>query len=214
MFTGIIEEIGKIISYSKKTNGAKLTIQCSKVLEGVNIGDSICVNGVCQTVTSFGSDYFTTMLSDETLNISNFSTINAGDFVNLERALTLNSRLGGHIVSGHVDCCGEITEIEKQSDFYNLTIKVPPQTAKYIAYKGSVTLNGISLTVAEINKNIFKIAIIPHTYNNTVLKYLKIGSIVNIETDILAKYVEKLLNLSDNNKSKISIDFLAENGYV
>lgn len=215
MFTGIIEELGKVIYFSKKANGAVLTVKCSNVLIGMGKGDSICVNGVCQTVVDFGTDFFSTMLSDETLLVTNFSEIKTGDYVNLERALTLNSRLGGHIVSGHVDCCAELIKVEILSDFYNLSFKIPKEKTKYIIYKGSITINGISLTVSAAEHNIFKVSIIPHTYNNTVLKYLKMGDYVNIETDILAKYVEKLLGLSDNNtKSHISVDFLKENGFV
>lgn len=215
MFTGIVEEVGRIKNYTQISGGVELTIQCSKVLEGINNGDSICVNGVCQTVTRYGAEFFTAMLSTETLNVTNFSALKIGDCVNLERALTPSSRMGGHIVSGHVDCCGELINIEKQSDFYYLTFKIPDLFEKYVVYKGSVTVNGISLTVADINNNLFKVAIIPHTYNNTVLKDLKTGSIVNIETDILAKYVEKLLRLSDNNTdSHINIDFLKDNGFV
>ena len=155
------------------------------------------------------------MLSDETLNITNFSSAKQGDYVNLERALTLNTRLGGHIVSGHIDCTGKLVSVEKISDFYNLKFEIPLNMTKYVIYKGSVTINGISLTVAEINDNIFTVAIIPHTYKNTVLKYLKHGDNVNIETDILAKYVEKLLGLNDNGtKNNISMEFLKENGFV
>jgi len=215
MFTGIVEETGIIKSFNSLSNGAKLVIECKKILSDINIGDSICVNGVCQTVTEYNESSFTVMLSDETLNITNFSSAKQGDYVNLERALTLNTRLGGHIVSGHIDCTGKLVSVEKISDFYNLKFEIPLNMTKYVIYKGSVTINGISLTVAEINDNIFTVAIIPHTYKNTVLKYLKHGDNVNIETDILAKYVEKLLGLNDNGtKNNISMEFLKENGFV
>ena len=215
MFTGIVEETGIIKSFNSLSNGAKLVIECKKILSDINIGDSICVNGVCQTVTEYNESSFTVMLSDETLNITNFSSAKQGDYVNLERALTLNTRLGGHIVSGHIDCTGKLVSVEKISDFYNLKFEIPLNMTKYVIYKGSVTINGISLTVAEINDNIFTVAIIPHTYKNTVLKYLKQGESVNIETDILAKYVEKLLGLNDNGtKNNISMEFLKENGFV
>jgi len=215
MFTGIIEELGKIKSFELLSNSAKLTIECENILSDIKIGDSISVNGVCQTVIEFDSPSFSVMLSDETLKVTTFSYAKTGDFVNLERALTLNSRLGGHIVSGHIDCIGKLIKIEKLSDFYNLEFEIPLNQAKYVVYKGSITVNGISLTVANVNDNTFTVAIIPHTYDNTVLKYLKTGDSVNIETDILGKYVEKLLGFGDNKtKSNISMEFLKENGFV
>ena len=166
------------------------------------------------------------MLSSETLNVTNFSDSKIGEYVNLERALKMSERLGGHIVSGHIDCIGKLISINQLSNFYNLEFKIPQNSAKYVIYKGSITINGISLTVSQINDNIFKVAIIPHTYQNTVLKYLKIayenggaikidGDSVNIETDILAKYVEKLIGFGDNRtKETISMKFLEENGFV
>lgn len=215
MFTGLIEETGYVKSIVKNTNGATLVITCKLILGDIKIGDSICVNGVCETVTNIFSDGFEVRISDETLSITTLGNLKNGDILNLERALALNSRLGGHIVSGHVDCIGKLTSIEKLSDFYNLTFEIPENKSKYIVYKGSVTINGISLTIADITDNIFKVAIIPHTYQNTTLKNLKIGDIVNIETDILGKYVEKMLSAKDNKKEDtISIDFLKENGFV
>ena len=215
MFTGIVEELGKIKSFETLSSGAKLNVECKNILSDIKIGDSICVNGVCQTVTEFDSSSFSAMLSDETLRITNFSDIKKGDFVNLERALTLNSRLGGHIVSGHIDSIGRLISAEKLSDFYSLKFEIPQENSKYIAYKGSVTIDGISLTVASVNENRFTVAIIPHTFENTVLKFLKEGDSVNIETDILAKYVEKLLGFGDNKtKDAISMEFLKENGFV
>ena len=215
MFTGIIEEIGKVKSFTKENNGAKLVISAHTVLEDSKIGDSIAINGVCETITEISDNSFAVMVSDETLSVTNFSSLKTGDNVNLERALTLQTRLGGHIVSGHVDCKGILVSKEYLSDFYNLYFEIPQDYSKYTVYKGSITINGISLTIAEINQNIMKIAVIPHTFENTNLKDLKIGNIVNIETDILAKYVEKLLKLNDNNeKNNISLEFLAENGFV
>lgn len=213
MFTGIIEETGRVKSLTPKTNGAEVIIACSKVLEDVKIGDSIAINGVCQTVIHSTLSEFSAEISDETLKITTLGALKSGDVVNLERALTLSSRLGGHIVSGHVDCRGKFINIEKLSDFYNLEFEIPEEQEKYVVYKGSITINGISLTVAEINRNVVKVAIIPHTFNNTNLKDLKIGDEVNIETDILGKYVEKFLSAKDNKKG-ISMDFLQENGFV
>lgn len=215
MFTGIVEELGKIKSFERFSNGAELTVECKDILSDIKIGDSICVNGVCQTVTEFNSTSFSVMLSDETLNVTNFSDTKQGDYVNLERALALNSRLGGHIVSGHIDCTGRLISLKKLSNFYNLEFEIPQENSKYVVYKGSVTIDGISLTVAEVNENRLTVAIIPHTYENTVLKYLKTRDSVNIETDILAKYVEKLLGFKDNKtKDTINMEFLKENGFV
>lgn len=213
MFTGIIEETGKIISFTKFSNGAEIEIEAKKILEGTNIGDSICVNGVCQTVISMSKNSFCAKLSEETLNVTCFNNIKTGDYVNLERALTLNTRLGGHIVTGHVDSTAKLIRIEKLTDFYNIYFEIPTGFEKYLVQKGSVTINGISLTVAQIEGNIFCVAIIPHTYENTNMKYLKTGDFVNIETDILGKYVEKMLS-ANNNKNSISMEFLQENGFV
>ena len=213
MFTGIIEEIGKIKSFKKDTNGATIEVECSLVLEDTKLGDSIAINGVCQTVIELSPNSFKARVSYETLKVTTFENLKSGDIVNLERALTLNSRLGGHIVSGHVDCKGKFTKIEKLTDFYNLEFENPQEQTKYVVHKGSITINGISLTVAEINQNRFKVAIIPHTFENTNLKALNVGDNVNIETDILGKYVEKMLSAKDNN-SKISMTFLQENGFV
>lgn len=213
MFTGIVEEIGIVKSLEFKANGAKIVIGCQKVVEDVKIGDSIAIDGVCQTVIAFNSSEFSAEISDETLKVTTLGNLKSGNTVNLERALTLSSRLGGHIVSGHVDCMGKFINIEKLSDFYNLQFEISEEQEKYVVYKGSITINGVSLTVANIVDNIVSVAIIPHTYNNTSLKDLKLGQDVNIETDILGKYVEKFLSAKDNKKG-ISMNFLQENGFV
>ena len=216
MFTGIVEETGFVKTFDKNFKNATLCIGCKSVLKDIKIGDSISVNGVCTTVISYNSSSFVVEISEETLNVSNFSNLKINDELNLERALTLNSRLGGHIVSGHIDCIGELVETEKLSNFYNLKFKLPQKFMKYIVYKGSVTINGISLTVANTDKDTFSVAIIPHTFGNTNLKNITIGDFVNIETDILARYVENLLSVKDNsnNESRIDIEFLKENGFV
>ncbi len=213
MFTGIIEEIGKIKTFNKNSNGAEIEIECSKVLNDSKIGDSISVNGTCQTVVEISNNSFKARISDETLKVTNFNSAKIGQAVNLERALTLSSRLGGHIVSGHIDGVGKFISKEKLTDFYNLCFEIPSEVDKYIVYKGSITINGISLTVASIKNNIVEVAIIPHTFENTNLFNLKEGDLVNIETDLLGKYVEKILSVN-NNKKDISIDFLMENGFV
>lgn len=213
MFTGIVEETGVVKSLLKDSNGATIVIGCKTVLEDSHIGDSIAINGCCQTVVNMSSDSFTARVSDETLSVTTFASLKSGDCVNLERALALNSRLGGHIVSGHIDCIGKFLRKVQLTDFYNLEFEIPAEQQKYVVYKGSVAVNGISLTVADIKENIFRVAVIPHTFENTNLKILKTGDCVNIETDILGKYVEKLLSVEDN-KSCISMKFLQENGFV
>lgn len=208
MFTGIVEELGKI----KAITTSSICISARKVLEDTKIGDSIAVNGVCLTVTDLKPSEFSADVSQETLKVTALKELKEGCFVNLERALALNSRLGGHIVSGHIDSMGKLYSISQEKEFYNLKIEFPNEFKKYVVKKGSITINGISLTIAEENDNIVTIAVIPHTYNNTVLKDLKAGSNVNIEFDILAKYVEKIL--STKNNSSISVDFLQRNGFV
>lgn len=197
MFTGIVEEIGKIKSF----NGEKLVVECKKVLENTQLGDSIAIDGCCQTVVDLTSNTFSTDVSPETLRI--IKGFKAGELVNLERALTPQSRMGGHIVQGHVDGVAKYLG--------DMRFEVSPELDKYIVYKGSITVNGVSLTVSKSEKNIFSVAIIPHTLENTNLKDLQVGDLVNIETDILGRYVEKFLSTKDNNLTE---DFLKENGFM
>lgn len=211
MFTGIVEEIGKIKNVLKSANGAFLTVECNRILDDVKLGDSIAINGVCQTVVKLDSAGFCVDVSQETLAVTTFSSIKSCDSVNLERALNLQTRLGGHIVSGHIDGLAKIRNIKKSSDFYTIEFEVDKNLVKYIVKKGSVAINGISLTVADINSNIFSVAVIPHTFENTILKSVRIGDFVNLETDIMAKYVEKIL-LKGNN-SGVDENFLKENGF-
>lgn len=211
MFTGIIEEIGTIKEFTKSTNSALIVVECSKILENLQIGESIAIDGVCQTVTKFDKGSFSAQVSSETLSVTTFSKLKKDDKVNLERALSVNGRFGGHIVTGHIDGLAKIKNIQKMSEFYNIKFEISQDLAKYVAKKGSVTLNGISLTVADILNNEFSIAIIPHTFENTNLKYLQTGDFVNFEVDILAKYVEKIL--STGNNRAIDENFLKENGF-
>lgn len=197
MFTGIVEEIGLIKSF----DGQKLVVECNKVLENTQIGDSIAIDGCCQTVVTFDKNTFTANVSSETLKVT--KGFKAGERVNLERALTPSTRMGGHIVQGHVDSVGKYLG--------NMEFKV--DDSKYIVYKGSITVNGVSLTVSKLKGNIFSIAVIPHTFENTNLKDLNIGDNVNIETDILGRYVEKFLS-TQNNVSNINENFLKENGFL
>ena len=208
MFTGIIEELGEIQTISQK----KVTVLAEKVLNDTKLGDSIAVNGVCLTVTRVNSDSFDADISPETMKVTALSYLEKGSLVNLERAVQVGSRLGGHIVSGHTDSVAVCKYIKKIDDFYNISIEIQQELIKYVVKKGSITVDGISLTVANVQDNIVLVAVIPHTFENTNLKTLKIGDFVNIEMDILAKYVEKFLSTSDN-KSGMSIEFLKENGF-
>ena len=208
MFTGIVEEVGQICSISSD----KITINCNKVIQDCNLGDSIAVNGVCLTVSDYSSDSFTADISPETCKITTLSELKKGAEVNLERALTLSTRLGGHLVSGHIDTIGKILKIAKSNNFFEITVQYDETFSKYVVKKGSVAINGISLTVAECGSDFVTIAVIPHTYDMTVLRGLKAGDNVNIEFDILAKYVEK--NLLSSNNNNITVGFLAENGFL
>lgn len=203
MFTGIVEEIGAIKGFTKNSNGAVITVGCSNVLEGTRIGDSIAINGCCQTVVSMTANSFCVDVSHETLKISTLGNFKIGDKVNLERALLPSTRMGGHIVQGHVDCTAKYLG--------DMMFEIPEKESKYVVYKGSITVNGVSLTVADTKQNIFRIAVIPHTLKNTTLNDLEYGDFVNIETDILGRYVEKFLSTPNNN---ITTDFLQENGFL
>ena len=208
MFTGIIEEIGKIQTIT--TN--QISVSCQKILSDIDLGDSIAVNGICLTVTSFDNSSFCADISMETARCTAFDYLKVGDFVNLERAMSANGRFGGHIVSGHIDGIGKIIKIAKQGEFYDLTIELNKNESKYVIYKGSICINGISLTVAGINNNLVNCAIIPKTYKSTGLQFCRIGDFVNIEVDIISKYIEKFLSTGDN-KSNIDLNFLQENGF-
>lgn len=212
MFTGMIEEIGEIRGLSPNGYGLDVVIDCKKILSDVKVGDSISVNGCCQTVVEFGENYFKTNLSQETLGISTFSNLKVGYSVNLERAVTPNSRLGGHIVQGHVDGVAVLRKVISLGDFFDLYFEVPTNLSRYIAKKGSITVDGISLTVSDETASTFRVSVIPHTFENTTLHFLKIGDKVNIETDIIARYTEKILG--SGNESRIDENFLKENGFM
>ena len=209
MFTGIIEEIGKILDVKQN----QITVECATVLEQTRIGDSIAVNGVCLTVKELFSNCFIADISPETLKITALSCLKKGDFINLERAMKADGRFGGHLVSGHIDGIGKVVEIQRKNSFFDIKLELENKELKYTVKKGSITVNGISLTIAQIDNNgCINLAIIPHTYENTNLKFLKIGDNVNIEVDIIAKYIEKFLSTSDN-KSRINLEFLQEHGF-
>ncbi len=217
MFTGIVEEIGVVEKIQKGRYSAVLTILADKVLEDSKVGDSIAVNGICLTVTSIKSGRFTADVMHETLNRSSLSNIRNGSHVNLERAMQANGRFGGHIVSGHVDGVGRVMRIRKDDTAIWYTIKADPKVMRYIVEKGSVTIDGISLTVAEAAQDYFSISAIPHTVAQTVLKDRREGDAVNLETDVIGKYVEKLLDTDDpepsNGKSSITKEFLDRYGF-
>ncbi len=213
MFTGIVEEIGYISNIKKLQNVAFITVDCKKVLEETKVGDSIAINGACQTVTELSKNSFMVFCSYETLKLTTLGDMKFGDKVNLERAMLLTSRLGGHMVTGHIDGKGKLISSEAVSDAQKMIFETSPQLLKQLVKKGSVAIDGISLTVADIDDNSFSIAVIPHTYKNTTLKSLKNGSEVNLETDILGKYVEKFLHSADK-ESNISEEFLNRNGFM
>ena len=213
MFTGIVEEIGSISGIKQGKNSEILTIKAKKVLEDTKIGDSIAVNGICLTVTALSSDSFTADVMHETINRSSLSKLKYGSKVNLERAMPVNGRFGGHIVSGHVDGTGTIINIKPDDNAIWYKIQANQQILKYIVETGSITIDGISLTVAKVSETDFSISAIPHTVEQTILKEKRQGDIVNLETDILAKYIEKLLNHTQNKESKITKEFLLEYGF-
>lgn len=193
MFTGIIEEIGKIKKISLAGKSGSLEIEANKVLEDTKIGDSIAVNGVCLTVTSIEKGSFTADVMAETLRRSGLGLLVAGAGVNLERAMAANGRFGGHIVSGHIDGTGTIKKMQREENAVWVHIKTSPEILNLIVEKGSITIDGISLTVAGLGENEFSVSLIPHTAQETTLLSKKAGDTVNLENDIVGKYVEKLL---------------------
>lgn len=193
MFTGIIEELGKIERLERRAQGGCVTVVAKCVLEGTHCGDSIAVNGVCLTVTSLGSGRFMADLSEETLAKSTLGHKRAGAVVNLERALALGQRLGGHIVQGHSDGTGEFLSRQPIGDSVVMRIRFPQELGRYIALKGSIALDGVSLTVADLGLDWFEVAVIPATLEWTNLGQLQKGDAVNLETDVLAKYLERLM---------------------
>ena len=213
MFTGLIQEIGTIKEINAVDGAMYLSITCSKVLNELKIGDSIAINGACQTVINFDCNSFRVFASSETLKVTNFNKFVIGEKVNLERTLRLCDRLDGHIVSGHIDGIANIKNILNNGQNTTITIEFPNNLTKQIVNKGSVTIDGISLTVINVTTNTFDIALIPHTLNSTNLQYKNVGDTVNIETDVIAKYVEKYLS-SNNNSNNITMDLLERNGFL
>jgi riboflavin synthase len=193
MFTGIIEELGTVADIEPSANGMRITIRAGAVTEDARAGDSIAVNGVCLTITGQASGEFSADVSPETLERSTLGTLMSGSKVNLERPVTLSTRLGGHIVQGHVDTRGTFVSAEESGDFRTVVIRFPPEISRYLVYKGSVAVEGISLTIAKLSDDTFEVAVIPKTWELTNLSDLSPGDPVNIEVDLIAKYVERMI---------------------
>lgn len=200
----------------RRADGAFLVIEAKTVLEGTRIGDSISINGVDLTVIEMGEDFFSADASIETLKRSTLGDLHAGSGVNLERALAVGERLGGHMVQGHVDGTGELLSVAPEGNAYRMRFRFPRELGRYIAMKGSITVDGISLTVAGLGGDWFEVAIIPHTWRETILRDLKSGDLVNLEVDVLAKYVERLMLHKEEpatTSSNLTLEYLIERGY-
>ncbi len=224
MFTGIIEEVGHVRHVLSGGESGELSVSAHKVLEGSRIGDSIAVNGVCLTVTSITSDGFTADVMAETLRRTNLGSLKKSDPVDLERAMTCEGRLGGHIVSGHIDGTGRIISLKREGNAVWVRVGAAPSILDLIVERGSIAIDGISLTVASVSSSDFQVSIIPHTASETILLKKKAGDIVNLETDIIGKYVLKLLSRGYGSggpageaaaapESHITLGFLSEHGY-
>ncbi|MBA3632570.1 MAG: riboflavin synthase [Acidobacteria bacterium] len=205
MFTGIIEELGRIVSLEKDAGGARIKISAKVVTKDTNEGDSIAVNGVCLTALNVKPDSFTADVSGETLHRSTLGNLKINSKVNLERAVTPLTKLGGHIVQGHVDARGKFLQVEQNGDFWTVRISYPKEIGQYLVYKGSISVEGISLTIANLTDDYFEIAVIPKTWELTNLSSLKNGDAVNLEVDIIAKYVERIMLYGKAEKKTESI---------
>lgn len=214
MFTGLIEEVGAIYKIDKGEDRIRVTIKAIKLFDDLKIGDSISVNGVCLTVTDFTKNVFTADVMAETVRKSSMKHLNIGDKVNLERALRLSDRLGGHIVSGHTDGVGIIVKRYPEANAIWIEIKVAQELIKYMIHKGSIALDGISLTIAALTKDSLKVSIIPHTGSETTLLNKEVGNEINIECDMYGKYVERFMEFNEIPKKEININFLKENGFA
>lgn len=216
IFTGIIEELGVVKSIAINGASGCITIKAKKVLEGTQLGDSIAVNGTCLTVTSINSDGFSADVMAETVKRTSLSQVGKGDLVNLERAMILNGRFGGHIVSGHIDGTGTITKYTKEENAIWVTIKAPDEILDLIVEKGSICIDGISLTVATVSDQDVQVSIIPHTAKETTLIHKKVGSLVNLENDIVGKYIKKLMENNQEEQAKkasgLTMEMLEEYG--
>jgi len=213
MFTGIIKETGRIRRITDKNGDIEIKIQCRKILEDLDTGDSISVNGVCLTVTGFDNEGFSCDISFNTLNTTSLRDMNTGDIINLESSITPSDKLGGHFVNGHVDCTAKILKISGIGRSYIFNLELPAGIRDFIALKGSIAIDGISLTVSEVKNDNFSVVIIPYTYENTNLSYRKPGDIVNIEVDMIARYTVNFLrsgNIDDTYFRKLKDKMLEE----
>jgi len=212
MFTGIVEEMGRVKALRRDGGSARLTISASTVLGGTALGDSICVNGVCLTVVDLNGGEFSADVAVETLKVTNLGELKTGAAVNLERALQLSARIGGHLVSGHVDAVGRIREKREEGNGWRIFIDAPEAVLRYVIRKGSIAVDGISLTVADVDKSGFSIAVIPHTAKLTTLGFKAAGDSVNLESDIIGKYVERLL--SGRVEGGVNLELLKKTGFA
>ena len=212
MFTGIVEEMGSVKSLRRETGAARLTISAITVLTGTVLGESICVNGVCLTVVDLNKNDFSADVAVETLRVTNLGELTIGAKVNLERALQLSARIGGHLVSGHVDAVGRIRERRVEGNGWRIFFDAPDEVLRYVIKKGSIAIDGISLTVADADRTGFSIAMIPHTAKLTTLGFKSAGDSVNLEADIIGKYVERLL--SGRVEGGVSLELLKRTGFA
>lgn len=216
MFTGIIEEIGKIKSIERHSNSIKLSVFARKIMSDMHIGDSISTNGICLTVTTFDENSFTVDVMPETMMMTNFRNLKVNDSVNLERALSVNGRLGGHIVSGHIDGVGTIIKKYNDDKSIRMSFSTTSEILELVVKKGSIAVDGISLTVTDVDSASFSVSIIQHTQGETTLTSKKIGDTVNLENDVIGKYVQKIFvgtrDVTSENKG-VSLDFLESNGF-
>ena len=214
MFTGLIEAVGTLREMQRSTSGGRVTVASGLPLADVKIGDSIAVNGACLTVTALGPGYFCADVSIETLERTTLGALTSGAAVNLERALRLGDRLGGHLVTGHIDGLASVTERVRQGNAWRINCRLEPSLARLLVAKGSVALDGISLTVNEVSDNSFSVMIIPHTLEQTTLARCQAGDRVNVETDLIGKYVARLLGTGRSEEGGVTLELLAKSGFL
>lgn len=212
MFTGIIQAVGSVRRVEPRAAGASIAVACPELINDVEVSDSVTVNGVCLTVTEILGEGFAADVSQETLSRSNLSLLGAGAAVNVETSLRLGDKLGGHLVFGHVDGLGTIINLRRMGEFYELGVEFPVDLARYIAEKGSIAVDGISLTVASLSGQRFSVAVIPFTFEQTNLRHRRLGDRVNLEVDMLARYVERMLG--SGRSGGLSEEFLSEHGFA
>ncbi len=216
MFTGLVKEIGKIKRVTPNTEGAEIVVSSTSLISEIKIDDSVAINGVCQTATAVSIDSFTVQAVHTTLDKTTLGSLKVGQEVNMELALRVSDRLGGHIVQGHVNCVAPLTGIIAKGNNYLVSITLPTEVLRYVVAEGSITIDGISLTVAYLEGNKVTVSIIPHTFENTILRNKNIGDKVNIEVDVIAKYVERLLGFEKeqpSSSSNITEDWLSSKGF-